>query len=39
MSVVIDNGYKHLPEADLRAIAVYLRSLPPIRNKVTKKDK
>jgi hypothetical protein len=39
MSVVIDNGYKHLPEADLRAIAVYLRSLPPIPNKVVKKDK
>jgi len=39
MSVVRDNGYKHLPEADLHAIAVYLRSLPPIRNKVVKKDK
>ena len=39
MSVVIDNGYKHLPEADLRAMAVYLRSLPPIRHKVVKKDK
>ena len=39
MSVVIENGYKHLPEADLRAIAVYLRSLSPIRNKVVKKDK
>lgn len=39
MSVVIDNGYEHLPEADLRAIAVYLRSLPPIYNKVVKKDK
>ncbi len=39
MSVVIENGYKHLPETDLRAIAVYLRSLPPIRHKVVKKDK
>jgi mono/diheme cytochrome c family protein len=39
MSVMIDNGSKHLPEADLRAIAVYLRSLPPIHNKVVKKDK
>jgi mono/diheme cytochrome c family protein len=39
MSVIIDNGSKHLPEADLRAIAVYLRSLPPIHNKVVKKDK
>lgn len=37
MSLVIENGYKHLPEPDLRAIAVYLRSLPPIRNKVVKK--
>jgi mono/diheme cytochrome c family protein len=39
MSVVINNGYKLVPEADLRALAVYLRSLPPIRNKVVKKDK
>jgi mono/diheme cytochrome c family protein len=39
MSVVIDNGYKHLPEADLRAMAVYLRSLPAVRHKVVKKDK
>lgn len=39
MSVVIENGYKYLPEADLRAIAVYLRSLPSIRHKVVKKDK
>lgn len=38
MSVVIENGYKHLPEADLRAIAVYLRSLPPIHHKVVKKE-
>jgi len=37
MSVVIENGYKHLPEKDLQAIAVYLRSLKPIRNKVVKK--
>jgi mono/diheme cytochrome c family protein len=39
MSIVIENGYKHLSEPDLRAIAVYLRSLPPIRNKVVKPDK
>jgi mono/diheme cytochrome c family protein len=39
MSVVIDNGCKHLPEADLRAMAVYLRSLPAVRHKVVKKDK
>jgi len=39
MSVVIENGYKHLPETDLRAITVYLRSLSSIRHKVVKKDK
>ncbi|MGE3539983.1 MAG: cytochrome c [Candidatus Tectimicrobiota bacterium] len=36
MSEVIEHGYKHLPEQDLRAIAVYLRTLPPLRNKVVK---
>jgi mono/diheme cytochrome c family protein len=39
MSELIEHGYKHLTEADLRAIAVYLRSLPPIRNKITRKGK
>ncbi len=34
MAEMIDNGFKHLTDDDLRAIAVYLRSLPPIRNEV-----
>jgi mono/diheme cytochrome c family protein len=38
MSEVIEHGYQHVPEADLRAIAVYLRSLEPIVNKVVPKD-
>jgi hypothetical protein len=32
MSEVIENGYQHLTEADLRAIAVYILSLQPISN-------
>lgn len=39
MSEVIEHGYQHLSEADLRAIAVYLRALEPIANKVVPKDK
>ena len=35
MSELIENGYEYLTEADLQAIAVYLRSLKPIHNKVT----
>ncbi len=38
MSEVIEHGYQHVPEADLRAIAVYLRALKPIVNKVEPKD-
>ncbi|ETX01266.1 MAG: hypothetical protein ETSY1_08020 [Candidatus Entotheonella factor] len=38
MSEVIEHGYQHMPEADLRAMAVYLRSLAPIVNKVEPKD-
>ena len=34
MAEMIDNGFKHLSDDDLRAIAVYLRSLPPVRNEV-----
>lgn len=34
MAEMIDNGFKHLSDDDLRAIAVYLRSLPPVRNDV-----
>ncbi len=33
MSELIEHGYQHVPEADLRAIAVYILSLPPIANK------
>jgi mono/diheme cytochrome c family protein len=39
MGELIDSGYKHLTEADLRAIAVYLQSLKPISNKVQAKTK
>ena len=40
MLEVIDDGLKHLAEADLKAIAVYLKSLPPRHNKVpSKQDK
>lgn len=39
MSEIIEHGFQHMPEADLRAIAVYLRSLEPIANKVVPKDK
>ena len=34
MSELIETGYSHLNEADLEAIAVYIRSLPPIHHKV-----
>jgi hypothetical protein len=34
MAEVIDKGYRHLEESDLKAIAVYLKSLPPIENEV-----
>ena len=32
MHEVIEHGYEHVPEADLQAIAVYLASLPAVRN-------
>jgi mono/diheme cytochrome c family protein len=38
MSEVIETGYQHLREADLRAIAVYLKTLKPISNRLLKKD-
>ena len=34
MAEVIDDGYSHLPAEDLKAMAEYLASLPPIRNLV-----
>jgi mono/diheme cytochrome c family protein len=37
MAEVIDEGLSHLTEADLQAIADYLRSLPPVENRVGKK--
>jgi mono/diheme cytochrome c family protein len=37
MAEVIDKGYQHLEEADLKAIAVYLQSLQPIDNEVKAK--
>jgi len=36
MAELIENGYTKLTEADLKAIATYLRGLKPIRNKVEK---
>ena len=37
MSEMIENGYRHVAPADLEAVAGYLKSLPPIVNKVVKK--
>ena len=34
MAEVIDDGYSHLPPEDLKAMAEYLASLPPIKNLV-----
>lgn len=34
MAEAIENGLKHLSEADLKAIAHYLKALPPIQNKI-----
>lgn len=39
MADVIDNGLRHLTKADLRAIAAYIRSLPPIEHVVRKPKK
>ena len=39
MSEVIEHGYEHLTASDLQAIAVYIRSLRPIHNKVVAKKK
>jgi mono/diheme cytochrome c family protein len=36
MGDVVEHGTSHLADADLRAIAVYLKSLPPIHNRVRK---
>jgi mono/diheme cytochrome c family protein len=34
MGEVVEHGYRHLEESDLKAIAQYLVSLPPIKNEV-----
>ena len=39
MSELIETGYSHLNETDLEAIAVYIRSLPPVHNKVVPREK
>lgn len=38
MKEVIDEGYTHVPDADLQAIAEYLESLPPVRNELLKRE-
>jgi len=38
MAEAIDDGLKFLTDDDLNAIAVYLKSLPPIKNKVERKS-
>lgn len=37
MAELIDHGYSKLSESDLRAIAAFLKSLPPIINRLEKK--
>ena len=37
MTDVVNQGTSHLNDEDLKAIAVYLKSVKPIRNKVEKK--
>jgi mono/diheme cytochrome c family protein len=37
MTDVVNHGTSHLNDEDLKAIAVYLKSVKPIRNKVEKK--
>lgn len=38
MNEVIEQGYHQMKEADLKAIAVYLKSLQPIRNRVSAEE-
>ena len=37
MGEIIDHGYQHLPESDLKAMAAYLKSVEPIENEVKAK--
>ena len=39
MGEAVEDGLKHLTDADLKAIAVYLRALPPIHNPIKPKKK
>ena len=39
MALTIDDGLEHLTEADLAAIAAYLKSVPAVRNKVERRRK
>ena len=34
MAEVIDNGYRYLTDEDLQAMALYLKSIKPIANKI-----
>ncbi len=38
MGEAVEDGLKYLTDADLKAIAVYLRALPPIRNPIKPKQ-
>jgi len=38
MAEMIEHGFQHLAEEDRRAIAVYLASLPPLRNEVLRRN-
>lgn len=38
MAELIDHGLKDLPAADLRAIAVYVLSQPPVENRVRRRS-
>src|SRR5690606_28607526 len=39
MAEVIEHGYQHMPPQDLEAIAVYLESVPPIRNELLRRER
>ena len=39
MAEAIEHGFQYLTEADRRALAAYLRALPPIDNKIDKPEK
>jgi mono/diheme cytochrome c family protein len=39
MKEVIEHGYEAVPEADLEAVAEYVQSLAPVRNRLTRKKR